>query len=129
MSQCERVKYPKVKKQVPGWSIEEMKGRTNFAEEEDTDEMKRWRSLNQSEMDLCWKNLAEKMEEEVLDKYKVEESNGGASKGRGNPLEWRRVRKNERYKIRKWREDCWARIFSLFREHNLQRLQKASRRS
>ena len=25
-------------------------------------------------MDLCWKKLAERMEEEVLDKYKVEES-------------------------------------------------------
>ena len=89
---------------VPGWSIEEMKERTNFAEEEDAEEMKRWRSLNQSEMDLCWKNLAEKIDEEVLDKYKVEESKRGA------PLEWRRVRKNKRCKIRKWREDCWARI-------------------
>ena len=29
-----------------------MKERTNFAEEEDTEEMKRWRSLNQIEMDL-----------------------------------------------------------------------------
>ena len=26
--------------------------------------------------------------------------------------------------MRKWREECWARIFSLFREHNLQCLQK-----
>ena len=30
---------------------------------------------------------------------------------------------NKRYKIRKWWEDCWARFLSLFREHNLQRLQ------
>ena len=45
-----------------------------MAVEENTDEIKRWRSLNQSEIDLCWKNLAERMEEEVLDKYKVEES-------------------------------------------------------
>ena len=55
--------------------------------EEDTEEMKRWRSLNQREMDLRWKKLAERMEEEVLDKFK----------GRGDPLEWRRVRKNKRY--------------------------------
>ena len=40
--------------------------------------MKRWRSLNRSEMDLCWKNLAERMEEGVLDKYKVERSEQGA---------------------------------------------------
>ena len=34
MSQGERVKNPKVKKKVPGWSIEEMKEKTSFAEEE-----------------------------------------------------------------------------------------------
>ena len=39
---------------------------------EDTEEMRKWRSLSQSEMDLCWKNLAKKMEEEVMDKYMVE---------------------------------------------------------
>ena len=70
--------------------------------EEDTEEMKRWRSLNQSEMDPCWKKLAERMEEEVLDNYKVEESKKGCFKGRSNPLEWRRVRRNKKYKIRKW---------------------------
>ena len=69
MSQGERVKDPKEKKKVPGWSIEEMKERPNIAVEEDTEEMKRWRRLSQSEMDLCWKNLSERMEEEVLDMY------------------------------------------------------------
>ena len=39
--------------------------------EEDTEEMKKKRSLNQSEIDPCWKKMAERMEEEVLDKYKV----------------------------------------------------------
>ena len=96
-----------------------MKERPNIAVEEDTEEMKRWRSLNQSETDLCWKTLAERMEEDVLDKYKVEKSERGTFKGRGTPLEWRRVRRNKRYKIRKWREDCWARIFSLLREIQL----------
>ena len=92
MSQGERVKDPKEKKNVPGWSIEEVKERPNIALEEDTEEFKRWRRLNQSEMDLCWKNWAERVEEEALDKYKVEESKKGAFKGRFNPLEWRRVR-------------------------------------
>ena len=96
-----------------------MKERTNIAVEEDTEEMKRWRDLSQSEMDLCWKNLAERMEEEVLDKYKVEESKRGEFKGRGNPLEWKRVRRSKKYRIRKWREDCWAIFFSLFREYHL----------
>ena len=77
-----------------------MKERPNIGVEEDTEEMKRWRSLNHSEMDLCWENLVEKMEE-ALDKYKVEESKRGAFEGRGDSLEWRRVRKNKRYKISK----------------------------
>ena len=43
--------------------------------------------------------------------------------GRGALLEWWSVRENKRYRRRKWREDCWARIFSLFGEYNLQRQQ------
>ena len=100
MSQGKKVKNPK-KKKVPGWSIEEMKERPNIGVEEDTEEMRKWRDLSQSEMDVCWKKVAERMDEEFLDKYKVEESMKGAFKGRGNPLEWKRVRKNKRYKIRK----------------------------
>ena len=42
------------------------------------------------------------MEEEVLDKYKVEESKREAFTGRGAPSEWRRVRKNKKYFIKKW---------------------------
>ena len=53
-------------------------------------------------MDLCWKNLVKRMEEEVLDKYKVEESKREAFRGRGAPSEWRRVRKNKKYSIKKW---------------------------
>ena len=32
------------------------------------------------------------------------------------------MRENKIYRIRKWREDCWVRFFSLFREYNVQRL-------
>ena len=66
-----------------------------------------------SETDLCWKTLAERMEEDVLDKYKVEKSERGTFKGRGNPLEWIRVRRNKRYKIRKWREACESELTTL----------------
>ena len=69
------------------------------------------------------KKLAKKMEEEVMDKYKVEDGKREAFRGRGAPLEWRRVRKNKKYRISMWGEDCWARTFPLFREYNLQRLQ------
>ena len=64
MSQGEKVKDTKRRKCQDG----PLNERPDIAVEEDTEEMKRWRSLNQSEMDLCWKNLAERMEEEVLSK-------------------------------------------------------------
>ena len=51
-----------------------MKEKQNIAVEEDTEEMRKWRGLSQCEMDLCWKKFARRMEEEVLDKYKVEEA-------------------------------------------------------
>ena len=82
-----------------------------------------WRSFSQEAMDPCWKNLAEKMEEVVLDKKEVEECKRGANRGRGSTLEWRRVRRIKKFRKRMWREDCWARIIALFREYNLQCLQ------
>ena len=48
------MKNTKAKKEVPGWSTEEVKERPNVAVE--------------SEMDPCWKKLAERVEEEVLRK-------------------------------------------------------------
>ena len=50
-----------------------MKDKANSFLEDDTEEMREWRGLSQSEMNQCWKNLAERMEEEVLDKSDVEE--------------------------------------------------------
>ena len=101
-----------------------MKDKPNSLLEEDTEEMRQWRRMSQQEMDQCWKKLAEKMEVEVLDKYKVEDSKRGAYRGRDSSLEWRPVRKSREYRIRKWREDCWTRVVALFREYNLQRLPK-----
>ena len=53
----------------------------------------------------------------------MDDSKREAYRGRGAPLEWRLVRRSKKYRTRKWGEDCWARIFSLFREYNLQRRQ------
>ena len=53
---------------------EEMKDKPNSLLEEDTEEKKKWRGMSQDEMDQSWKNLAERMEDEVLDKYKVKDS-------------------------------------------------------
>ena len=51
--------------------------------------------MSQSEMDQCWKKLAEKIEEEVLEKCKVDDNKRGAYRGRGSELEWRRMRKKQ----------------------------------
>ena len=126
MSQGEKGKDTKEKKKVPGWSIEEMKERPNIAVEEDTEEMKRWRSLNQSEMDLCQKNLAERMEEEVLDKYTIEESKKGTFKGGGNPSEWRRVRRSTELESG---EKIVGQEFSFVLTNTICSVCKASRRS
>ena len=80
-------------------------------------------------MDQRWKNVAEKIKDDVLDKYKIENSKREAFGGRGAPLERRRVRKSKKCRITKWREDCWARIFALFRDHNSQRLQSKQKES
>ena len=63
-----------------------MKDKANSLLEEDTGEMRIWKGLNQEEIDQCWKNLAEKMEEGVLDKYKVEDSKRQAYRCRGSPF-------------------------------------------
>ena len=104
MSQVEEVKGTKEKKKVKGWSSKEMNDRPSNSVEEDAEEMIEWRSFSQEAMDLCWKNLAEKMEEEVLDKKEVEECKGGANRGRGSMLEWRRVRRIKKFRKRMWRE-------------------------
>ena len=50
MSPGTRVKSLKVKRKVPGWSMEELKKKPNAAVVEDTEDMRKWRSLSQSEI-------------------------------------------------------------------------------
>ena len=101
MSQSKEVTGTKEKKKVKGWSTEEVKDIPNSRLEGDTEEMRQWRRMSQEEMDQCWKKLAGRMEEEVLNKYKVEDSKREAYRSIGSPLEWRRVR-SRKHKIRKW---------------------------
>ena len=108
---------------VRGWSTEEMKHTSSSIVVEDTEETIGWRALSQLDVDECRKKIAEKVEEEVLNKYKVEDSKRGAYRGRGISLEWRRVRRSKTYRIRNWSEDCWARIFSRLGEYHLQHIQ------
>ena len=55
MFQCKNVKGTKEQKKVKGWSTEEMKDKQSCSWEEDTEEMRTCRSLNQEDMDQCWK--------------------------------------------------------------------------
>ena len=64
-------------------------------------EMVQWRKTNQEEIDNTWKKLSGKIEEEVLEKYKVEGSKRGAYKGRGQLSEWRMVQRVKNYQRRK----------------------------
>ena len=48
-------------------------------------------------MDQCWKNLAERMEEEVLNKYKVEEAKKRLSEVEVLPWEWCAKTRNTEY--------------------------------
>ena len=84
-------------KKVSGWSIEKIKEKPNIAVVEDTEEMRKWKGLSQSEMDLCWKNLSGRMEEEVLENTRSKKAKE-AFRGRGALLEWRRVREKKRYR-------------------------------
>ena len=62
----------------------EMKNESREDTEKATEEMIEWRSMSQEEMDECWKRPAEKMEQEALDKYKVDNSNNFACRSRGS---------------------------------------------
>ena len=53
MSQGFEVKCTKEKKKVKGRSAGEMKDKANSLLEEDTEELRKWRGMNQEEMDQC----------------------------------------------------------------------------
>ena len=96
-----------------------MKDKANSRLEEDTEEMRTWRGLNKEEMDQSWKKLAEKWRR----KFWTRTAKRRLTEAEAPFLEWRRVRRSGKYRVRKWEEDCWARIFALFKEYNLQRRQ------
>ena len=61
-----------------------------------------WRCISQEGKDGLWKQLCGMMEEGVLENYKFDEANKGAYPGRGDPLNWRIVKKKNRSQLRKW---------------------------
>ena len=59
------------------------------------------------------RGLHRKIENDVLEKCKMEDSKWKALRGRSVLLEWRMVRRIKKYPSRKWSEDCWAGNFSV----------------
>ena len=84
------------KEKVVGWSTKVLEEVTSKRDIEEMGEMVQWKSINQEEVHNLWKELCGKIQEEVLEKYKVEEFKRGACKGRGEPLEWRIIKREDR---------------------------------
>ena len=80
-------------------------------------------------MDQCWKKLTEQIEDEVLDKFKVEDSKREAFRGRGARWSGDWCAKARNTEQESGVQDCWARIFAFFREYNLQRLESKQEES
>ena len=94
VSQGEKARGTKEEKKVKVWSAEEMKDLPTSSLEEDTEDMSTWRSLNQEEMDHAGRILAGRMEVKFEGSCKRE-----ACRGRGFPLEWRRVRRSKNKQV------------------------------
>ena len=92
-------------------------------------EVKKWRGLSQSEIDQSWKNLAGRLEEEVLDKYKVEESNKEACRDRGAPLESRQGAQKQEILNKKVVENTAEQEFCPCLENTTCSVSKANRKS
>ena len=114
----------KKKSKLVGWSPENMEEKQRKLDLGHLEEMVQWRSVDQEGMNQMWKTLS-KMKEEVLVKYKVEVSNRGAYKGRGEPSEWRIVQRVNKYQPWKWVKTVRRQSTSWFREYDL--LRKACR--
>ena len=87
MSQCKKAEGLDERDKVRGWATEEMKNKSSSLLVEDTEEMIGWRAMSQLDVNECWTKIAGKIEEEVLAKYRVENSKREAYRGRGVPLE------------------------------------------
>ena len=64
--------------------------------------MVQWRGFSQEGIGKLRKELRDTMEEEVLEKHKVDEANKRAYREGGEPLDWWIVMKQKRSQPRKW---------------------------
>ena len=103
-----------------------MKERPNIAVEEDTEEMKRCRSLNQSEIDLCWQSLAERNGRGSLGQ--VQRARTGPSKAEVTPWNGKECAETRNIKLES-REKIAGRDLSPCLESTFCSVCKAGRRS
>ena len=69
-----------------------------------------------------WMKLCGSMEEEVMEKYNVEEAKEDAHKGRGEPLKWQTVKREKKgINPESGEKTVRACIFSCFKEYSLRR--------
>ena len=124
MSEHKKMKGLVEKKKVKGLSTEEMKNNPSSSVAEDSEEMDR---LENHESRTGGRMLEEACREDRgggLDKYKSERQQKKSIQRQRLSFAMDRVRRSRKKRIRKWREDCWARRYSSFREYNLQPLQR-----
>ena len=71
---------------------------TDRREYTDKGETEHWRCGSQEGIDPLWKDLGSKIEEQVVGKYEVKESQRKADKGRGEQRRWRVDAEENKYK-------------------------------
>ena len=69
---------------------------------------------------ICGKSCVVKWRRRCWRSTQVEEDKKGAHKGRGEPGEWRIVKKEKSCQPRKWCEDFWKGVFSWLTQYGLQ---------
>ena len=75
------------KRKIASWSTKMLEETANRPECEDTEEMVQWRTISQEGTDWLWKELCGTL---------------GAYQRRGEPLDWRIVKKEKGYQPRRW---------------------------
>ena len=74
--------------QIAGWSTKMLEEVASKLEYEDTEEMIKWRNINQEGVDALWKELRGKLEEELCEKFKLEETEKGPNQERNEQPRW-----------------------------------------
>ena len=104
------------------WSTKTLGEVASRQECENTEEVVQWRSIKQEGINDLWKDLCERVERKVLEKFQERRGQERYVQGRGEPRECLFVKKEKETSTSQVGEACWAGNFSWFREeYSLQR--------